>query len=313
MGVAGIDTGKLWLDAAVAGRTAPVRVANSPEGHTELCAWLRAHGIGRVGIEASGGYERPVVRALRQAGFAVVVFQPAQVRAYAQFRRQRAKTDAIDAALIAACTAAAAAGPPAPDPCLAPLAEHLTLLEQIEEDLVRAKTRREGFHEPRQQKLLEREIARLKLARARELKALETRLRRHPDLARRLDLALSVPGVAARTALALLVRLPELGRLSREQAASLAGLAPFDDTSGQREGPRHIAGGRARVRKSLYAAALPAAFRWNPALGALYRRLTAAGKPHKLALVACARKLLIFVNTVLTRGTEWQARTAPQI
>ncbi len=99
--------------------------------------------------------------------------------------------------------------------------------------------------------------------------------------------------------------MPELGRIGRAEAAALAGLAPFDDDSGQRHGKRHIAGGRARLRRTHYAAALPAAFRWNPALQALYARLIGAGKPHKLALIACARKLLIYANTVLSRGSPW--------
>jgi transposase len=130
-------------------------------------------------------------------------------------------------------------------------------------------------------------------------------VRSHPDLAQRLELLTSIPGIGEPTALALLIRMPELGQLTREQAAALAGLAPFDRDSGAHNGRRSIAGGRTRLRKSLYAAALPAAFRWNPHLVALYQRLTAAGKPHKLALVACARKLVIFANTVLTRGTPW--------
>ena len=104
--------------------------------------------------------------------------------------------------------------------------------------------------------------------------------------------------------------MPELGRIGREAAAALAGLAPFDDDSGRHRGQRHIAGGRARLRRSLYAAALPAACHWNPALKALYARLIDAGKPHKLALVACARKLLIYANTVVTRGTPWTAMPA---
>jgi transposase len=104
--------------------------------------------------------------------------------------------------------------------------------------------------------------------------------------------------------------MPEIGTISREQAAALAGLAPFDDDSGKHKGERHIAGGRDRLRRSLYAAALPASFRWNAALIALYRRLIARGKPHKLALVACARKLIIFANTVVQRGTPWLTQTS---
>lgn len=130
-------------------------------------------------------------------------------------------------------------------------------------------------------------------------------MRADKALGRRLDLLLSVPGIGMPTALALLIAMPELGSISREQAAALIGLAPFDHDSGKHHGRRHIAGGRARPRQALYAAALPAAYRWNRQLMALYARLTAAGKPHKLALVACARKLVIFANTVLQRGQPW--------
>jgi transposase len=133
-------------------------------------------------------------------------------------------------------------------------------------------------------------------------------LRVHNDLARRLDLVLSVPGIGERSALSLIIRMPELGQVSREEAAALAGLAPFDDDSGKHKGQRHIAGGRGRLRRSLYAAALPAAFRWNKALVMLYARLTARGKAHNAALIACARKLLVYANTVVQRGTPWTER-----
>jgi len=154
------------------------------------------------------------------------------------------------------------------------------------------------------------DIARLKVRRTAELLRIVKALRAHGDLTRRLDLVLSVPGIGERTAIALVVRMPELGRVSREQAAALAGLAPFDDDSGTHKGRRHIAGGRERLRRSLYAAALPAAFRWNKALVALYTRLMARGKAHNAALVACARKLLIYANTVVHRGSPWTETTA---
>lgn len=128
-----------------------------------------------------------------------------------------------------------------------------------------------------------------------------------PALATRLALLESVEGIGRRTALTLLIDMPELGQLSREQAACLAGLAPFDHDSGTHKGMRRIGGGRASVRRALYAAALPASFRWNAALCQLYRRLIEAGKPHKKALTACARKLLTYANAVLQRGTPWSA------
>ena len=130
-------------------------------------------------------------------------------------------------------------------------------------------------------------------------------IRAHDDLARRLDLIASVDGVGVPTAVAILVRMPEIGRVSRQEVAALAGLAPYDDDSGERSGAKHIAGGRERLRKVLYNTSLAAAYHWNPQLIAFKNRLLAAGKLHKVMRVACARKLLIFVNTVVARGTPW--------
>ena len=170
-----------------------------------------------------------------------------------------AKNYKIDAVLIAACAAEASTIREAPDPRLEPLAEHLTLIEQIEEDIARFKTRREAVRDVKLRQRLKEEIARLQAWRRRELKQILAELRQHEDLARRLALAESVEGVGQRTALAFIIRAPELGRISREQAAALVGVAPFDHDSSEHQGARHIAGGRARLRKSVYAAALPAA------------------------------------------------------
>jgi transposase len=308
---AGIDTGKHTLDIALSSRKACLQIRNEIAGHKELCSWLRKHRIDRVGIEASGGYERAVVDALRAHGFAVVVLQPMQVRAYARFKLKRAKNDRIDARLIAECTAQAEVLREPGDPRLVAMSEHLRLIEQIDEDIARAKTRLEGYRDDRLIKLIKAEIKRLCQWRRDELKTLLGALKTHPDLRNRLALLMSVPGIGERTALTMLVRMPELGSLSREEAASLAGLAPYDDDSADRRGQRHIAGGRHRLRRAIYAAALPAAFHWNQALIALYKRLVARGKPHKLALVACARKLLVYANTVLARGTPWLEQPRP--
>jgi transposase len=192
-----------------------------------------------------------------------------------------------------------------PDPRFDALADDLTFIEQIEEDIVRFKTRLEHIRDNRLRRTVTADIKRLEKRRAVELKRLIARLRSHADLAERFELVLSIPGIGERTALALIVRMPELGRVSREQAAALAGLAPFVHQSGKRQGETHIGGGRSRLRRSLYAAALAASFRWNPALKALYARLIARGKSHNSALIACARKLLVFANTVVARGTPW--------
>jgi transposase len=307
---AGIDTGKRKLDVAIAESAHRLQVDNNPDDHVRLSAWLRQHRVKRVGIEASGGYEQAVVTKLRRDGLVVIVFQPIQVRAYAKFHLQRAKNDKIDAALIALCTAATQKIHVPPDPRLAPFAEHLTLVEQITEDIALIKTRRESCRDQRIRRLWSEEIARRKALLRVELKALVTNIRQHHDLAERLDLIASIDGLGLRTAVAILVRMPEIGRVTREQAAALVGLAPYDDDSGDQAGVRHIDGGRERLRKSLYTATLAAAFHWNPQLKLIYRRLIAAGKPHKVALVACARKLIIYANTVVERGTPWTTRPA---
>lgn len=302
---AGIDTGKRKLDVSLEDCREQLQVPNSPEGHAILLEWLRQHSVKRIGIEASGGYEQTVVTELRRKQFVVVVFQPAQVRAYAKFHMQRAKNDKIDAALIAACTAAVRKIHAAPDPRLLPFAEELTMIDQIGEDIARLKNRIESCRNEAINKLWKEDIARLEQRERTALKALVASIRKHPDLAKRLELINSVDGIGLPTAVAILVRLPEIGQITREQAVALAGLAPYDDDSGARVGVRHIEGGRKRLRRALYTASLAASFRWNPQLIQLYQRLTAAGKEHKQALVACARKMLIFANTVVARGTPW--------
>jgi transposase len=302
---AGIDTAKAKLDVAVpdVGRT--LVVANTPTGWAELTAALADLEVGRVGIEASGGYERGVIEVLRAAGFEVRLLQPMQVKFFARMRLRRAKNDTLDAETIARAAELIEPRTIEADPYLTGLADHLTYVEQIEEDIARLKTRREHQRDPRILSLMKDDIRALKKRRVAEIRRIVAALRARPDLARRLDLVVSVPGIGIRTAVTLVVRMPELGRLTREEIASLAGLAPFDDDSGTRSGTRHIAGGRARVRKSLFCAALPATFRWNPPLHDLYDRLRARGKPYHVAMIACARKLLIYANAVLQRGTPW--------
>ena len=305
MVVAGIDIGKARLDVALHGATGRMAFDNSAAGHRRLIQWLRAAQVVRVGLESTGSYSQEVTGALREAGFEVAVLQPLQVRAFAQYRLRRAKSDPLDAALIAACTALLDKVHEASDARLVPLAEHLRLIEQLEEDVVRAKTRLEAAHLAHARRALRREIERLERREAAERILLMKNIAVEPDLLARLQLIQSADGVGERTALSLLLLLPELGRLEREPIASLAGLAPFVRQSGKWKGHSRIGGGRDRVRRALYATSLAAAFRWNPAIQELYRRLKAAGKTHRKIMVACARKMLIQVNAVVARGTPW--------
>lgn len=304
---AGIDTAKDKLDVAVHGQPGTRRIDNSPDGWARLAHDLAQAGVRRIGIEATGGYERGIMRHLQAEGFTVALLQPLQVKAFARLHLRRAKNDRIDAQLIAACTVAIDAKDSLPpDPQRDALVDHLTFIEQVEEDAARLKTRLEHISEPRLRRMVEDDIRDLDARRSREIKKLLAALRAHAELSRRYLLVLTIDGIGSRTAISIVLRMPELGQLSREQAAALAGLAPFVQTSGKHIGETHIAGGRARLRRALYAAALPAAFRWNKALGALYHRLIARGHAHTSALVACARKLIVFANAVLQRGTPWR-------
>jgi transposase len=306
---AGIDVAKAFLDLAVSGREEVLRFPNDPDGIARLVAELARLGVSRVGMEASGGYEREVYDALLCAGFEAVLLQPIEVKAFGVATRRRAKTDALDARLIAACVRHIGRAGTRFSALHLRLAEQMLLVEQIEEDLARAKTRLEHYSQPETRRKAAAVVNQLTLRLAREIAHLTKALRSDETLARRFALVHSVPGIGERTALTLVVRMPELGTLSRGEIAALVGVAPFDVQSGQHKGAAHIKGGRSRVRKALFAAALPAAYRWNPTLIALYRRLVEKGRAHKQALIACVRKLLIYANTVLQRGTPWVANT----
>ena len=309
---AGIDTGKMWLDIATYPVSDRLKVPNTAEGWKTLVDWLKQRGIERIGIEASGGYERGVIAYLHKGGLEVILLQPRQVRAFGLYKLRRAKNDRLDAALIAECAAWSTASRQPPDSRLAAFGEWLLYIEQIEADIACLKTRRERFTDRRILKEIDRAIDGLKQRGKAELARLQIAIRKHDDLAGRLDLIESVDGIGMRTALTLVILMPELGKLDRQEIAALTGVAPYDDQSGQRDGERHIAGGRARVRRALFNAALPASQRWNEVLVALYRRLVEKGKAHRTALIACVRKLIIFANTVLKRQTPWVKNPPPQ-
>ena len=289
---AGVDVSKAKLDVAVFDGQRFVET-NDADGHRRLAARLRAAGVKRVGLEASGNYEAAVRTALEALGFEVKVFDPRQVHGYRIFRNRRAKNDPIDAALILAATAALDSVGAAPDPRMAALQEHMTLIEVLADDIARLKTRRDRFSEPAHRRFLEAEIQRLSKRRSKEIAKLAAKVKAHADLADRMALLLSIPGLGEITALVFVVRMPELGRLSRTEAAALVGVAPFDQDSGTHVGQRRIAGGRKRLRKAVYMAAFSAANHWNP------------------ALVACARKLVHMANAVLARGTPWNHQNSP--
>jgi transposase len=307
--IAGIDVGKSKLDAAVHGLEDETQVDNDPTGISELIAWLRAREVGRVGLEATGGYERKVRAALDAAGFEVVVHQPIEVRRFAQMKRWRAKTDRLDARLIAAATAQVEAVRAAQDPRLAELAERLTAYEQITDLTAQMKTQLEHA--------TLKDVATAFRSQIRTMTALKVKLaakiirqiKAHDDLLGRFRLLLSLPGFGPIVAATHVIRMPELGQMRRGQAASLIGVAPFARDSGQYKGLRFIGGGRSRPRRMLYLAAL-AAKRCDPGLKAFAQQLIARGKPAKLVIVAVMRKLVEAANIVLSRGQPWLRQPA---
>jgi len=305
---AGIDVGKHWLDGALHGQAETVRVSRDAAGIDALIGWLRSHRIERVGLEASGGYERIVIEALEAAGLAVVLHQPLEVRLFARLKRLRAKNDRLDAALIAAATAQVDAVKAAADPRLRDLADRLTAYEQISDQLAELKSFLEHVTAKEIMRQLKAQVASLARLKARLADGVLERLKAHPDLTARYELLISLPGVGPIVAASLIVRMPELGAMKRGQAAALLGVAPFDRDSGQLKGKRFIAGGRRRPRRLVYLAALSAK-RYDHDLKAFAQRLAERGKPAKLIIVAVMRRLIEAANLILARQTPWVRAT----
>ena len=302
--IAGIDVGKFSLDAAIEGQDEQLRVNNDAAGMAELSSWLRARGVVRVGLEATGGYERGVRAALEADGLEMVVHQPPEVRLYGRLTRQRAKTDAIDARLIASATAAISRPAKLADPALMELSEHLTAYEHITDQLMRLRTFKDTLSLKPLYLLMEAEIERLVALKASLARQLVLAIKASTRLKARYELLVSLPGIGPIVAASLIVRMPELGTMARGQAASLIGVAPHARQSGQWKGDRFTAGGRTRPRRMLYLAALSAT-RCDRALNALATRLKAKGKPPKVAIVAVMRKLIEAANLVLKRNQPW--------
>jgi transposase len=307
--IAGVDVGKARLDVAIYGGKEAAVFGNTAAGVRELIAWMQERQVGRVGMEASGGYERKVREASSAAGLEVVVHQPVEVRLYARLKRIKAKTDQLDAVLIAAATAHVDAVKAANDPRLIALAEWMTAYEQVTDELARSKTQKE--HVTLKDLAEELEIHRLHLAKlkAKLLSKILAMIKLHADLDARFKLLLSLPGVGPVVAASAVVRMPELGSMKHGQAASLLGVAPFARDSGQFKGQRFIFGGRDRPRRMFYLAALTARHR-NPVLKAFGDNLKARGKPPKLVLTAVMRKLVEAANLVLARMAPWTADAA---
>lgn len=304
--IVGIDVSSDRLDVAVRPSGDVFQVGNDQSGIDELAKRLAALRPYVVALEATGGFENLVAAGLVAAGLAVIIVNPAQVRAYANALGQRAKTDAIDAGLIAAFVQATKPQiRPLPDAQTQELGELVTRRRQIVQ-MITAEENRSRMVTARQSR---KSIKRLLAALRRELESLDADLDDHirnsPVWRVREALMTSVPGVGTATARMLLAELPELGRLDRRQIAALAGLAPWTRQSGKWKGKSFIGGGRTKVRAALFMAALVAS-RFNPILKAFRDRLVAAGKPKIVAIVATMRKLLTILNAIVRDQKPWQ-------
>jgi len=302
----GIDVSKDRLDIAVRPSGEVFAIERNPAGLEQLTLRLGTLSPNLVALEASGGFETVVAAALAAARLPVVVVNPAQIRAFAKAIGQRAKTDPIDAVVIAHFAEATRPEPrPMPDEATRLLADLVARRRQILEMMVAERQREKRVTVPH----LRKSIMRLLKVLERELTSVDTDIndavRGSPAWREKEDLLASVPGVGPTIARTLIAELPELGQLSRRQVAALAGLAPFTRQSGQWRGKSFIGGGRTSVRTALFMGAMVAK-KYNPVLRTFFNRLVAAGKPKMIALIAVARKLLTMLNAILRDRRPWQ-------
>jgi transposase len=306
----GIDVSKDRLDVHVRPANESFNVPRTGAGIDVLIARLLALSPTLIAVEATGGFETIVAAGLAGAGLPVVVVNPAQVRAFANALGKRAKSDPIDAAVIAHFVEATRPQErPLPDEAMRLLADLVARRRQIVE-MISA----EGQRQRRAgSKRLQKSITRLQKALERELAELDAELGDHvrgsPVWRAKEELLVSVPGIGPTIARTLIAELPELGDLDRRQIAALAGLAPWTRQSGQWKGKSFTSGGRGSVRAALFVGALVAA-RHNPTLKLFRDRLIASGKPKKVALIAVARKLLTILNAILRDNRPWQPNVA---
>jgi transposase len=305
----GIDVAKATLDVVVSTAPTPRQFPNEPAGHSALLAALTAERPTLIVLEATGGYERALTVALADAGLPVVVVNPRQVRDFAKATGQLAKTDRLDAAVLAQFAAQVQPSVrPVPDAAAQELRDLVTRRRQLVDMLGQERNRLPAAR-GRVRRELQSHIRWLERRVHETDDDLRQSIEQSPVWRVKDDLLQSVPGIGKTVARTLLALLPELGTLDRKQIAALVGVAPLNRDSGEWRGRRQVWGGRAPVRAMLYMAAIVAT-RHNPILKGLYQRLRTAGKPGKVALVATMRKLLTIVNAMLAHQTPWAAQPA---
>jgi transposase len=302
----GIDVSKDRLDVHVRPSGEAFAVTRDGKGLNELVERLRSLAPSLVVIEATGGFETIAAAAIAGAHLPLAVINPAQVRHFAQAVGKRAKTDPIDAGVIARFAEAVKPEPrELPNEAARLLGELVGRRAQVIEMLVAERQRDKRASAVRVHKSIARHVATLEKELAEIDRDIDTMVRGSPVWRAKEDLMITAPGIGNTIARTCLAEIPELGRLTRRQVASLIGVAPFTRQSGQWKGKSMIAGGRAKARSAVFMAAL-SAIRCNPPLRAFYQRLLARGKPKMVALIAVARKLLTIINAMLRDKKQWQ-------
>ena len=301
----GVDVSKAWLDVAFGDSSRGMRARNDEPDIVGLCLELSRRRPQRIVLEATGGYEQALVRQLLRYGLPVVVANPRQVRSFAQALGKLAKTDRIDAQTLALFGATLK---PEPRQMKDESEAELSMLVRRRTQLMEMLTMEKNRRRLTSSKLVKESLWRLIAALQQELRGLEHAMEQFvksvPVMKARAELYETVPGIGPKISAVLLAELPEMGRLNRKEVAALVGVAPFNCDSGMWRGKRFIWGGRRQVRNPLYMGALVAA-RHNPILRTFYKRLLAAGKPKKVAIIACMRKLLTILNTMAATNNPW--------
>ena len=306
--VAGIDVAKDKVDVCIRALSLRQMFPSTAAGRRQLISWLRKHKAIKAVMEASGGYERDWAKALHKADIEVRIVDPKRVRSFARSAGRLAKNDAIDAEMIAwfAETFGQVKGQ-ADDAAR----EELVQIVRARQALLDLQTSLQNRGEHAAPAVVQKMHGRLLKKIALELAGLEAAIaamiKATAHFAELAEIIESVPGLGEITAAGLIAAMPELGQVSNQAISALLGVAPYDDDSGKRRGERQIKGGRRKVRNLFYMACLGAATRHNPMLKTFYRRLLAKGKEKKVALVACMRKLIVILNTMIARREKWDA------
>lgn len=305
----GVDVSKKYLDvAAMSG--APARLGNDADGRRALVLRLKSQDVRGVVVEATGGLERPVMAALIEANIPVSLVNPARVRRFAEGTGQLAKTDKLDAAILARFGDYMRPAPSSlPSEERQVLRDMLAYRAQIAQEIAARKAQIKLYAAAKLRARAEAAIEDLERERKEMEREIEGHIKANEAMRTTFKRLTTVPGVGLIVGATLIAELPELGRLSRRKIAALVGIAPFPNESGDRKGYRSIRGGREDVRHALYNAAR-VAIRHNPIAKLFYERLRARGKRHKVAMVAVMRKLLTILNAMLKTQTDWSHKTA---